>query len=277
VGGSSDLLPLLSGILQSPDWNTQHAVNNAAALDIAAKNRFDLIITDEKTSGREDIELLRKIRRVCPHTRLIILTGEGTPADVIASMREHAFSYFSQPISRDDLAAMVQMAAEEPSWDDGIEVVSATPDWIRTRVRCDLKTADRVVQFLNEVSELPEGERHDVAKAFREMLLNAIEHGGHLDPTKYVEIDYVRARRAVTCRITDPGPGFNPDNIPHAALNNPPGDPVRHMAVREEQGMRPGGFGILLAQQLVDELIYGEEGNEVFLVKYLDISKAGHI
>jgi anti-sigma regulatory factor (Ser/Thr protein kinase) len=32
--------------------------------------------------------------------------------------------------------------------------------------------------------------------------------------------------------------------------------------------MRPGGFGILLSKQLVDELIYNEAGNEVLLVKH---------
>jgi len=41
------------------------------------------------------------------------------------------------------------------------------------------------------------------------------------------------------------------------------------VALREAQGMRPGGFGVLLAKQLVDELIYSEDGNEVLLIKYL--------
>jgi len=40
--------------------------------------------------------------------------------------------------------------------------------------------------------------------------------------------------------------------------------------VREEKGLRPGGFGMLLAKKFVDELIYNEKGNEVLLVKYLD-------
>jgi len=43
-----------------------------------------------------------------------------------------------------------------------------------------------------------------------------------------------------------------------------------HVAVREEKGLRPGGFGLLIARKLVDELIYSEQGNEVVLVKYLD-------
>jgi anti-sigma regulatory factor (Ser/Thr protein kinase) len=54
---------------------------------------------------------------------------------------------------------------------------------------------------------------------------------------------------------------------------NPDDDPIRHIALPEEQGVRPGGFGILLAQQLVDELIYGQEGNEVILIKYLNNGK----
>jgi len=43
-----------------------------------------------------------------------------------------------------------------------------------------------------------------------------------------------------------------------------------HMTVREERGLRPGGFGMLLVKKLVDELIYDEKGNDVVLIKYLD-------
>jgi anti-sigma regulatory factor (Ser/Thr protein kinase) len=162
------------------------------------------------------------------------------------------------------------LATEGPCWDDGIEVVSGTPELIRILARCDVKTADRLVQFFDEIAELPGPEGNQVATAFREMLLNAIEHGGRLDPNQYVEIEYVRARHMVTCHITDPGPGFTLDEIPHAAIANPADDPLRHTAIRKKQGMRPGGFGVLLTQQLVDELIYGQDGNEVLLIKYLD-------
>jgi anti-sigma regulatory factor (Ser/Thr protein kinase) len=34
--------------------------------------------------------------------------------------------------------------------------------------------------------------------------------------------------------------------------------------------MRPGGFGMLIVRQIVDELVYNERGNEVLMVKYLD-------
>jgi DNA-binding NarL/FixJ family response regulator len=270
VDADSEIRTLLLSILEPESWVVMSVPDNLAALALSRARAFDLVITSDKTSGNEDIELLRQIRRVRPHTRLIILASESTPADVITSMRERAFSYLSKPVSLDTLAAMIHIATEGPCWDDGIEVVSGTPELIRILARCDVKTADRLVQFLNEVAELPEPERNEVATAFREILMNAIEHGGGLDPNQYVEIEYVRARHMVTCHITDPGPGFTLDEIPHAAIANPADDPIRHVAIREEQGLRPGGFGVLLAQQLVDELIYGQDGNEVLLIKYLD-------
>jgi len=74
------------------------------------------------------------------------------------------------------------------------------------------------------------------------------------------------------CRVKDPGEGFSLEEIQHAAIANPPDDPIRHQAYRDAQGLRPGGFGVLLARHLVDELLYTEKGNEVLLIKYLDSS-----
>ena len=159
-----------------------------------------------------------------------------------------------------------------PCWDDGIEILSATPAWVQVMARCDVETANRLVQFLRGVKDpgIPETDREDIATAFGEILLNAMEHGGHFDPSYYVEISYVRARRAIVCRVKDPGEGFSLEELRHAAINSPVGDLFSHVAVREAQGLRPGGFGLLLAKKLVDELIYNEKGNDVLLIKYLD-------
>jgi len=53
-------------------------------------------------------------------------------------------------------------------------------------------------------------------------------------------------------------------------VGNPPQEPIRHMSVREQMGLRPGGYGILLASQVIDELIYNQKHNELIFVKYLD-------
>jgi anti-sigma regulatory factor (Ser/Thr protein kinase) len=267
VGSNPRLEALLSSAL--PGWNIERALNNRLALPLIEQYAFDLVVTSEQTSGKADVELLGKIRRVRPHIRLIILTSDSTPSDVITAMREHAFSYFSTPFLPAAFCEMIRLAAEGPCWDDGIEVISATPEWVRMLCRCDKETADRLFQFINEIIDLPDPEKDEVASAFREMLLNAIEHGGRFDPAQYVEISYLRTRHAVICRVKDPGEGFSLDEIKHAAVANPPDDPVRHLAYRDAKGLRPGGFGVLISRSLVDELIYGERGNDVLLIKYL--------
>jgi DNA-binding response OmpR family regulator len=274
VASGDDIDELLASVLATEDWNIQRAVDNQDALSLARTKMFDLIITGLKTRGREDLELLRLIRGARPHIRLIILTDEWTPGDVIAAMRQGAFSYFSAPFEPSALAQMVRAAMAEPCWDDGIEILSATPAWVRLTARCDLLTANRLVQFLHGVGGIPQADKDQIISAFREILINAMEHGAHFDPSQHVEISFIRSRRAIACRVKDPGQGFSLHELRHATTGTSLEDLFNSVAFREEKGLRPGGFGMLLAKKLVDELIYDEKGNDVLLIKYLSLASA---
>ena len=71
----------------------------------------------------------------------------------------------------------------------------------------------------------------------------------------------------MTLIIQDQGPGFDPRDLPHAASDE---DPIRHLEIRNELGLREGGFGIMLARGLVKNFWYNKLGNVVTLVKYID-------
>jgi anti-sigma regulatory factor (Ser/Thr protein kinase) len=152
----------------------------------------------------------------------------------------------------------------------GIEIVSVLPDWVELRVPCNLAAISPLEQLLAEIeADLPRELGEAISYAFREMLGNAVEYGGRFDPAARVEVRFVHLKRAIICRIKDPGNGFDPARLDHAAVNNPNDDPLRHVFVREAEGLRAGGFGILITSQLVDELVYNERHNEVLFVKYL--------
>jgi len=171
------------------------------------------------------------------------------------------------PAVRDAIAQALSIR----KWSDGIEVLSAAPDFITVRMRCSLPTADRLAQFMKELPCALNGdERCELSMAFREMLLNAIEHGGKLDPNEWVLVSRVRTRRAIVYHIQDPGNGFSREDLCHAAISNPEDNPAAHLEVRMAENMRPGGFGMLIASQSVDEVIYSQTGNEVILIKHLD-------
>ena len=113
----------------------------------------------------------------------------------------------------------------------------------------------------------------EMIAAFREILLNAMEHGAAFNPEQVVDVTGIRTARSMLIYVRDPGAGFRRESLDHAAIANPQ-DPAAHIAKREAEGMRPGGFGMMMAAGTVDELIYNEIGNEVLLIKYLDTAAA---
>ncbi|MEO5926419.1 MAG: ATP-binding protein [Bryobacteraceae bacterium] len=203
--------------------------------------------------------------------KVIQIAGEA-PADrgVGDALRSHLFGLFHRPLDEGLLVETIEEAQALESWSDGIEVLSARPNWLTLRVRCRQYTADRLVRFIRElVADLDPSDRDNIGIAFREILLNAMEHGAAFDSSKYIHVSYLRAQRFIMYTVCDPGSGFSLDDLPHAAISNPPEDPIRHLLHRAEHGLRAGGFGLMVTKDLVDEMHYNEVGNEVVLIKYL--------
>src|SRR3974377_2107333 len=115
-------------------------------------------------------------------------------------------------------------------------------------------------------------QRDRIGMAFRELVLNAVEWGGQWNPSRKVRIAYVRSSRILLYRIADPGAGFNFKGLAHAAVGQPDEEPLAHMAVRDQLGIRPGGFGIAMTRAIADELLYNEAQNEVIFIKYITVS-----
>lgn len=262
--------PGLQESLQLPHCSIEVAEGDADALQRLRLSSFDVALTSPRSSIKEDLSLITEIEQIRPGVRTIVLAPEATPEDVIAALRARVFACFSSPFDVAEVAAMTERALQADDWRSCIQVLSAQPNWIALRLTCQMITAERLVRFMTELrSDLEDPDRTALLTAFREILLNAMEHGAGFDPEKVVEVSAIRTERAIVYHFRDPGPGFRGKELPHAAFSNPPENPLDHIEYRMAQGMRPGGFGILLAQQLVDEMIFNEPGNEVLLIKHM--------
>jgi DNA-binding response OmpR family regulator len=269
VDDDAGIVDFLSAALRE-EGQIEHALTGEEALDCLARTSYDVVLTDLKMPGIGGIELLQRAHDVCPGARVIIMTGDSEPDAVAASLRHHAFTYLLKPFTVTALKDAISNALNSTNGADDIRILSAKPTWISLLLRCKLEVADRILNFLRamEMDFTPEDQDH-IATVFRELLLNAIEHGGRSDPDKRVKLTYIRTASAVVYYLHDPGDGFSFDRIPHAAISNDPSDPVAHTEIRDQMGIRPGGFGLLLTRKLADELIFSEKGNEVLVVKYL--------
>jgi DNA-binding response OmpR family regulator len=263
---------VLGTLLKEAGHFVESAGDGPEAVALLGNDTFDIVLLDLGLPSMSGLEVLARARALPTPPLVVVMTADDTSETLLEAVRRQAYRYLRKPFAPNAIVAVVDEAIAKASAAAlSIEVVSAKPEWLEIVAPCSLEMADRIQSFIMQLeTDLPEPVRESVAQAFRELLTNAIEWGGKLDPNRKVRISYVRAKRMLLYRIADPGEGFDIDRLRHAAISNPDDDPIRHLAVREEYGLRPGGFGLAMTRSLVDELIYNEARNEVICVKYLD-------
>ena len=260
---------LVGAMLAGTEWEADSVLSGEEALARLETQSYGLLLADIIMPGMDGLALLGQLRIRYPEIPVVMATVKNTSEHILGSLKREAASYVSKPFSREKLLTTLRDALNAPVGGDDIKILSDKPDWISLEVCCRLATADRLTQFVRELpSDLEPDEREHIATAFRELLINAVEHGGHLDPRKTVSLSYIRTARSIVYYIRDPGEGFSMDHLAHAAVANP-GDPLRHIELRSQMGIRPGGFGMLMTKNFADELIYSRKGNEVIFIKYL--------
>lgn len=271
VDDDRSLRHVLNRLLETAGYSVASEADGVEALERLNRKRFDLVLLDIGLPRLSGLEVLSRLRKKKVRPKVIVMTADDTPETVLSAVRDEAYRYIVKPFAPNTVVELVQSALSGAPPAPPIEVLSARPEWVELLVPCDLESAERIQNFLERLkADLPEHVRESVGRAFRELLLNAIEWGGKLDPNRKVRIAYLRARRMLMYRIADPGEGFSMEALAHAAVNNPQSRPFQHAQVREAKGIRPGGFGILMVKAMVDELLYNEARNEVVFVKYLD-------
>lgn len=271
VGAQDALLTVLREFRTPAEAGIESCEGEADALQRLRVTPVEVLITDPTTTVRADLAFAEEVHRTRPGVRVIVLAPAASPDEVIAAIRAHVFACYCAPFDYNEIAGMVAQALEQPAWQDGIQIVSGLRNWFTLRVSCRLLTAERLINFMTQLrSDLPDHERDLLIAAFREMLINAMEHGAGFDARKVVEVTAAKTARAIVYHFRDPGSGFSRDSLSHAAQTAAMDDVAASLDDRAAQELRPGGFGMLIARHVADELVYNEPGNEVILIKHID-------
>jgi CheY-like chemotaxis protein len=222
---------------------------------------LDLMLPDvDGFSICEDLKLDRETNLV----PVIMVTALDEPQDKIHGLQVGANRYVTKPFTLDQLDKAID---DVFVWREELQR-RGTAGEVNFQLQSDFQFLEELNQLLSALflySGLSQAHAKQLAMAVRELGTNAIEWGHQKQIDRIVSVTYRIDAEKITIVIRDTGPGFNPSNLPHAAQAD---DPVAHMMVRETLGLREGGFGILMARGLVDDLQYNETGNEVRLVKY---------
>jgi DNA-binding response OmpR family regulator len=273
VDDERDTNEILASLVQARGFEPIQVATGEQALISIAEKRPDLILLDLMLSDINGFELCDRLKR-SRETNLIpivMVTALQEAGHRAAGVRVGANGYLTKPFTPAELYGIMDNAL---AWNEEHQK-RGTRGEINFDIRSELNYLSQASDMLADLfAHTPLTDRHikDLKQAVMEMGSNAIEWGHRKNAELVLRITYRIDPGSVTLIITDQGPGFNPKNLPHAASDD---DPIGHIEIRNELGLREGGFGIMLARGLVDEFRYNKLGNEVTLVKHFEPHSPG--
>jgi CheY-like chemotaxis protein len=97
---------LAKWILEDEGYRVYEAANGSEALEVAHQLQcgLNLLLTDMLMPGIDGHDLIRAIRRICPHMDTILMTGALTAGDV----RSRNYPVLLKPFSRAQLLTTVK-------------------------------------------------------------------------------------------------------------------------------------------------------------------------
>jgi CheY-like chemotaxis protein len=259
----------MSQLLKMSGFAVTTARDGIEALNKINEQTFDVMLLDIWLPKMTGLELLAKLPDQPNQPRVIVMTGDDSQDTLLQSFRERAYQYVRKPIQPQKLMDLIRRTLAAPADLPAIIVLSASASWIEVLVPCARDVADRIQSYIRQLEiDLPREIRDSVGLVFRELLLDAMEWNGHVDPNCRVRIAYLRAERMILYRISDAGLGSSTLEAAQAARSRHAGAAAGTAAQPQgEPRLRPGH---LLALAQADELLFNEARNEVVVVKYLD-------
>jgi two-component system, OmpR family, response regulator len=268
VDDEPDTNDILAHLVRPQGYEPIQVYSGEEALKAVSEHRPDLILLDLVLPDIDGFEVCDRLKRdrdtnLIP---IIMVTAHHDAKERAAGVRVGANGYLTKPFTPEQLHAAMEEAL---AWHDEHEQRGTTGE-INFDIRSELTYLAQVSDMLADLfAHSPLTERHikDLKQAVMEMGGNAIEWGHRKNAELVLRITYRIDSNSVTLIIKDQGPGFDPRDLPHAASDE---DPIRHLEIRNELGLREGGFGIMLARGLVDKFWYNQSGNQVTMVKHFD-------
>jgi CheY-like chemotaxis protein len=93
--------------LRGSDAQVETAVNGEEALDMAARQVYDLVLLDLKMPGMDGMEVLRRLRELTPGTVVVLLTAHGTVETAVEAMKLGAVDFLQKPFAPKEIREVV--------------------------------------------------------------------------------------------------------------------------------------------------------------------------
>ena len=105
-----EMRALLLDVLRNEGYDVVDAKDGTEAVLALRARRFDLILMDKNMPGPSGLDLLPGFRRVCPDSKIIMMTAFGDVPSYIEAVEKGAAEYLFKPFRMEELKAAITKA-----------------------------------------------------------------------------------------------------------------------------------------------------------------------
>lgn len=279
----------VGSLLKNAGFTVSFAENGKQALELLAQGLPDIVVTDLQMAEIDGLELVAAIRQLYPAVPVLLMTAHGSEEIAVKALQRGAASYVPKRSLAKELVVTIQSILEvtqtqKPSrhvfdWmahTESLFVLEGNDVAMSRPLISHLEVSLTRLKIVDETALI------QVGMALREAIINAMQHGNlevssalreepsnaffdlieerrRTPPYKDRRV-YVTARETrvdVTYVVADEGPGFDPSALP---------DPTDLMQLEKVSGR-----GLLLIRTFMDEVRHNARGNEITMIKRLDL------
>jgi len=118
VDDEKNICLTLAQALEVMGVKTDTALDGEEALVKLEKKEFGLILLDLRMPGIDGMEVLRRVRKIRPDIRVIILTAHGTIESAVEAMKLGAVDFIQKPFSPDEIRELVSRVMNREKLDE---------------------------------------------------------------------------------------------------------------------------------------------------------------
>lgn len=110
VDDEEELIEAVEERLQLRGIRASSSTSGQDALGQLRECAFNVVVVDIRMPGMGGLELLDEIKKICPTTRVVLLTGRGSDHESKEGVARGAFDYLVKPVDIDHLITTLERA-----------------------------------------------------------------------------------------------------------------------------------------------------------------------
>ena len=154
-----DLREMLATVLADEGYEVFTAGAGQEAVEMAARQPFDLLVTDVRMPGVDGLEALRQVRGILPELDSLVVSGYTTEAETLRALQLNVGGYLKKPFQLNDLLVRVQQLlqqrARQQKQTTQVQRLRRSLQWALEHASAQAREAGQLAYYLAQRLGLP--------------------------------------------------------------------------------------------------------------------------